>query len=160
MYFSAFPSASCAEHQCPLWEDHDSAAVSEAAAPSTSPRPLFLEELLENETKYEARDHFTLSSITQSTSQSHSWMPAALWGAMEYLGLCGAGSGPSIRAGHPTLQQYPSFSCCTLRSAVSGSWPLGQHVAINAAVRFGLKSCNSQIEPHLAGHRSFKNPTY
>lgn len=115
MYFSAFPSASCAEHQCPLWEDHDSAAVSEAAAPSTSPRPLFLEELLENETKYEARDHFTLSSITQSTSQSHSWMPAALWGAVEYLGLCGAGSGPSIRAGHPTLQQY----CSHLRFLVA-----------------------------------------
>lgn len=79
MYFSAFPSASCAEHQCPLWEDHDSAAVSEAAAPSTSTRLLFLEDLLENETNSVARDHFTLSSVTQSTSESYSWMPAALW---------------------------------------------------------------------------------
>lgn len=27
MYFSAFPSASCAEHQCPLWEVHDPAGL-------------------------------------------------------------------------------------------------------------------------------------
>lgn len=75
MYFSAFHSASCAEHQCPLWEDHDSAAVSKAAVPSTSTHPLFLEELLENEIKCGARDRFTLS-----TSERHSWMPAALFG--------------------------------------------------------------------------------
>lgn len=66
MYFSAFSLASCAEHQCPLWEDHDSAGLSWAAASSISTRPLFFKVFLENESKPGANGLFNLSSITEN----------------------------------------------------------------------------------------------
>lgn len=62
MYFSVFPSASCAEHQCPLWEDHGSAGLLQGTSFEYFYTSTLQKAIFDSETHRGAKSPFSFSS--------------------------------------------------------------------------------------------------